>query len=165
MGAFQLQKNGGEIVRYTYASYAAYAGKGCMSYCPNYRYPSHWHDDIEMSVILHGEMKYNVNGEIVDVREGDAFFINSRQLHFNFSENQKECEYICVLLQPMLLCISPAFDREFVSPLLANEQLSYIRLSEQILWQKEIREEIAAIYHERNEPAAPLLIQAHFCRI
>lgn len=165
MGAFQLQKNGKEMVQHLYSSYDSYIGKGLMSYQPDYQYPCHWHDEIELSAIIRGEMKYNVNGEIITVREGEAFFINSRRLHFNFSPDKNDCEYICILLHPMLLRLNSTFEQEFVIPLINNQNLNYLKLSKQIPWQEEIRSEILQMYRERKETAAPLLVQSHFYKI
>ena len=162
---FRIQGDGGELVSYLYSNYSAFVGKGLISICPNYQYPSHWHDDLEIGVVVNGEMQYNVNGEIETIREGEAFFINSRQLHSNYSENRTECEYICILLHPLLLCVNPVFEREFVAPLLGNEQVPYVKITNEIPWQKEILEEILAIYAERNDSVAPLLIQAHLYKI
>ena len=165
MSSFPIQDNGGEQIQYTYSSYEAYIGHGYMSSCPDFRFPSHWHEDIEMSVVLNGEMTYNVNGHLVPVHKGDAFFINSRQLHGHYAEPRTDCEYICVLLHPMLLRLNPAFEEEFVLPILKNEGLSYMKFTEDVPWQRDIRDELLQLYAEQERPEAPLLLQAHFCKI
>ncbi len=164
MAPFILE-NGGEIIEHDYAALAAYSVKGRISYRPDYRFPTHWHNDIELSVVLRGQMDYNVNGSVMTVREGEGMFINARQLHANYSPDRSECEYLCILLHPMTLCVNPLFEQEYVAPLLANEQLAFVRLTEQVPWQREILEECRGIYRDRQHPAAPLLIQAHFCRL
>lgn len=58
-----------------------------LSQYPEYRAPSHWHDDIEFICVLSGGMKYNVNGEIVNLKKGEGIFVNSGQMHSGFSDN------------------------------------------------------------------------------
>ena len=47
-----------------------------LSQYPEYRAPSHWHDDIEFICVLSGGMKYNINGEIVNLKKGEGIFVN-----------------------------------------------------------------------------------------
>ncbi|MDF2588160.1 MAG: hypothetical protein K0S41_2001 [Anaerocolumna sp.] len=65
----------------------------------------------------------------------------------------------------MLLCVNPSFEQNYITPLLANEQLPYIKLLKSVPWHSEICEEIRAIYEKLNLPEAPLLIQTHFFQI
>ena len=64
-----------------------------LSQYPEYRAPSHWHDDIEFICVLSGGMKYNVNGEIVNLKKGEGIFVNSGQMHSGFSDNGQECGF------------------------------------------------------------------------
>ena len=40
-------------------------------------------------------MSYNVNGTIVRLGEGEGIFVNARQLHYGFSEERTECDFLC----------------------------------------------------------------------
>lgn len=163
--SFSIQDNGGELIQYNYTSYSAYIGKGGISSCPDYRFPVHWHDDIEFSVILRGKMQYNINGIIETVHEGEGIFINSRQLHFNYSADRTECEYICILLHPIQLYQNPAFNETYVAPLLTAEHLSYIHLSPQTDWQDRILQQLLTIYQFKDHTNAPLRMHPFFCQI
>lgn len=162
---FPISEDGAEIIQYDYAAFPAYSAKGYISSCPDYRYPSHWHDAIEMSYIIRGEMQYLINGNLETVREGNGIFINSKQLHYNFSANHTECEYICILFHPMLLHSIHFIDETYVAPLLENPQLPYMKLTDTIPWQSEICKELQAIYAQRDLPEAPMLLLAHFLSI
>ena len=74
-----------ENVIYDYADCQAGIHYDLLSSYPNYSGVSHWHDDIELILILSGEMKYNVNGNIFPLHKNEGIFVNSRQLHFGFS--------------------------------------------------------------------------------
>ena len=160
-----LKDDRSEKVRYDYADYPIYIRGGVLSEYPNYAAPSHWHDDIELIAVLSGEMQYNVNGEIITLKENEGIFVNARQLHFGFSAQRKECDFICVLLHPLMLCATIAYERDFVLPLLHNRNAAFLKLSAFVPWQREVYESIRAMYAVRGEAAAPLKVQSLFLGI
>ncbi len=154
-----------EIVHYDFEEYPIYVRKALLSLYDNYEAPPHWHDDIEFIYVLSGEMNYNVNGEIVTVKQGDGIFVNSRQLHYGFSKSKSECEFICILIHPILLCVSHAFEQDFVLPLLSNQNIPYIKLSADIQWQSEILSNILSMYKAKSNTSAVLEISAYIIKI
>ena len=74
----ELKDDRSEKVHYDKPGYPIYIRNGRLSYYPNYAAPNHWHDDIELIMILAGEMKYNVNGEIINLSSGNGIFVNAR---------------------------------------------------------------------------------------
>lgn len=161
----ELKDDRSEKVRYDYADYPIYVRRGLLSVYPNYAAPVHWHDDIEFIAVLSGEMQYNVNGEVVVLKENEGIVINARQLHFGFSEARKECDFICVLLHPLMLCTTPAYERDFVLPLIRNQNTAFVKLDNKIMWQKEIFEDIKRMYSVKDEKAAPIKTQTLFLNI
>ncbi|HPZ00001.1 MAG TPA: AraC family transcriptional regulator [Clostridiales bacterium] len=161
----ELNDDRSEKVRYHYPDYPIYISHGLLSSYPNYAAPVHWHDDIELIAVLSGEMQYNVNGKVLLLKENEGIFVNARQLHFGFSDEKEECDFICVLLHPILLCASEAYERDFVLPIIRNQTAPYLKLSKKILWQKEILEETERMYLIRDEKAAPLKVQSAFLDI
>ncbi len=157
--------DGSEKVKYDYDGYYAYIRRSFLSVWPNFSADSHWHGDLEFISVLSGYMDYNVNGEIIRLNAGQGIFVNSRQLHFGFSQEQRECEFICILLHPMLLCASQSVDRDFVSPLLEDSSIPYIFLDGKIEWQRAILDDLAQMCEFRATATAPLLIQSLFNHI
>lgn len=153
-----------EEVDYSFRDYPIYISDGALSMCPNFRFPSHWHDDIELIAVASGEMDYNVNGKIIHLSSGEGIFINSKQLHFGFSNEKKECRFVCVLLHPRLLCSNEAFEREFISPVLQSE-IQYIKLSDKAKWQEEILSLTVLANGIKAEKTAPLRVQSIFAYI
>lgn len=151
-----------EKVKYDYPDFPIYVRKGLLSVFPNYTAASHWHDDIELILILSGRMLYNVNGEIVALNKGEGIFVNSRQLHFGFSDDKTECEYICILFHPFVLCTVKSFETEYVEPIL-NSGMAYIHLLPQVMWQNRILKHIQDIYDCKDEREAPLYAQGYIC--
>lgn len=158
----ELKNDRSEKIHYDFPEYPIYIRHAFLSECPNYSAPSHWHDDIEFISILSGEMSYNVNGEIITLKSGEGIFVNSRQMHFGFSPSYKECEFICVLLHPMFICLTPGMERNYVIPVTRNQDLAYIRFTDGIEWNKTIIEGINQIYGERQSAASALKTQSIF---
>ncbi len=161
----ELKDDRSEKVRYDYNDYQIYIRKGQLSSYPNYAAPVHWHDDIELIALLSGEMKYNVNGEVIELKENEGIIVNARQLHFGFSEKRKECNFICILLHPLMLCTTSAYERDFFLPVLHNRNAAFVKLNKEIEWQKEILENIEHMYSVKDEKSAPIKVQTLFLNI
>lgn len=161
----ELKDDRSENVRYDYSDYPIHIRRGVLSAYPNYAAPPHWHDDIEFIAVISGQLEYNVNGEIITIKANEGIIINARQIHFGFSSEKKECIFICILLHPILLCTTSAYERDFVLPILNNRSTAFIQVSSSIEWQKVIYSEITQIYTVKNDKAAPMKIQSSFVRI
>ena len=161
----ELNKNNSEKVCYDIPQYPVYIRRGLLSQYLNYSAPNHWHDDIELIAVLSGEIEYNVNGELLKLKKGQGLLVNAGQMHFGFSQQKKECDFICILLHPILLCPLPSFERDFMNPVLHNPGLPYLLLKPEILWEKEIYDKILYLYDIRKEKTAPLKTLASFARI
>ena len=109
-----IRTDGSEKVKYDFSDFPVYIRRSLLSLFPNYTANSHWHDDIELIAVISGHMMYNVNGQILRINEGEGILINSRQFHFGFSDDKTECDYICVLFHPMILCTTTHPDRKSV---------------------------------------------------
>ena len=67
-------------------------------------------------MVFSGEMQYNVNGEILTLQAGEGLVVSSRQLHYGFSDEHRECDFLCVLLHPLLFCSTPAVEQAYIAP-------------------------------------------------
>lgn len=153
-----------ERVRYDRAEFPAYIRRGTLSHYLNYAAESHWHDDVELIFVVSGHMWYSVNGETVYLREGDGIFVNARQLHFGYSEDHSECEFLCVLLHPVLLCSSRRVEQCYVAPLL-HSGVPYWRLTPETAWERAVLAAIRTLYAVRDEAAAELKILRAFTEL
>ncbi len=161
----ELKDDRSEKVKYDYTDYPIYIRRAFLSSYPNYAAPSHWHDDIEFIAVLSGEMQYNINGEILTMKANEGIIVNTRQLHFGFSEEKKECDFICILLHPLMLCVTDAYERDFVLPLLHNQKAAFVKLDKSVLWHRKILEDIQQMYSVRDKKTAPMKIQNLFSSI
>lgn len=165
MQYIDLRDDRSENVRYDFKDYPIYIRKALLSSYYNFEAAPHWHDDIEFIAVLSGEMDYKINGETITMRANEGMFVNGRQLHYGFSQNKIECEFICVLLHPALLCATAVFEEDFIVPLLKNQGAAFIKLSSDTGWKKEILTCIRNMYSAKETPAAPLAVTALFFKI
>lgn len=161
----QLNNERLERVQYDYADCPVYIRRAMLSVFPTFSAASHWHDDFEFIYVLFGKMDYNVNGQIVTIREGEGIFVNSMQMHYGFSRTREDCDYICVLFHPTVLGGSAVTRHDYVEPITSNGAMPYLLLSPEVEWQREILDNLSGMCSERNAPAAVLAVQSRVFRI
>lgn len=161
----ELKSDRSEKVPYNFSDFPAYIRRAVLSNYFNYTAVSHWHEDVEFIAVVSGEMQYNINGETVRLAAGDGIFVNSGQLHYGYSKEHKECQFICVLLHPMLLCLTQGVEQSYVAPVIDNEGYSYQLLHRETEWERRILEAVRQMYEALSRPAPQLCIQSLFCRL
>lgn len=118
-----------EIVHYEHPGVPLYIRRGQLSAYPNLRALCHWHDDIELIRVTEGHMQYQIGEKKILLEKGDTLLINARQMHYGFSLNQQDCNFICVLFHPNLLSENRLLHRQFVIPFLEKQDLPFLHFS------------------------------------
>ena len=103
---------------------------------------NHWHNDFEFSYVVKGHMMYSVNGESVELNEGDMIFVNSARLHYGYWEKIETCEFICVLFGFEILSAIP---QKFITEMVGNTAPPYIIFQSADISDKEIITKIIAL--------------------
>jgi len=119
-----------EIISYENSNLPMYACVGHLSCFSNMRSLGHWHDDIEIMKALHGNFSYDVNGRKFFVREGDGIIVNARQMHYSFSADGSDCEYLCVLFQPQILTASEVIKTKYIDSVIRQPYITETYLSQ-----------------------------------
>lgn len=117
--------NGAEIVRYDAPMFFSFTEHSLLSQYPNMRAECHWHIDFEFTYVIRGHMWYFVNGKTIRIDEGQAIFVNSRQLHYGFTKDGTDCEFSCVLLNPARMCASAEVYERFIASLAKDDAFPY----------------------------------------
>lgn len=145
---FQKDGSGGlvEQVSYNLQGFPLYVRRGKLSYYSGYGAPSHWHEDLEFIRVSDGQMLYNVNGETTLLRAGEGIFVNSRQLHRGYSKDGGDCDFVCVLVSPALLCASPRIVEKYVSPVVGSGAMPWLALHDCEPRAASILDSVARIY-------------------
>lgn len=115
-------------------------------------FPWHWHDEVEMTLILSGEIDYRVNDQSYHLKEGEGLFCNSDALHAGSRVGETDCDYISLTFHPRLLggyegCV---IRRKFVDVIVGGGCAS-LALSPETPWQKIILQGLGEIYRLSQE--------------
>lgn len=152
-----------EQIRYNDPKLPLYVSRGDLKTFSNMAALCHWHDDVELLLPRKGYLNYNVNGSCFTVPQGSAVFVNSRQMHYGYSADGTDCEYICVTFRPQQLLGSGELVSRYVLPILTAahfpclilEPSEHRSLLEQILL-------IDRLYQTRQEGFEILAVSAVF---
>lgn len=145
-----------ETVAYNNPLFPAYIHHGRTSTFPDYSFITHWHQDLEFVVIFEGSMTYSVNGILTELHEGQAFMVNSRQVHSCFSKEKKECKFICILFSLELFQNNAWFYEKYIEPITYCSDIPFLKF-ENTGWQRTIIFELSKL----NENSTPFEIMEH----
>ncbi len=160
-----LNSDASENVAYNTPDFPAYIKKGQLSSYPHFRAISHWHDDLEFILILEGQMFYDVNGQKISLQAGEGIFVNSRCLHYGYSDTHTDCLFICILLSPLLLSVNKYFTENCLNPLIQNVHYVYQKLNPSVQWQNTILHDLENLYEENKDKIQPFMILERAVRI
>ena len=121
-----VMHDGSEQIRYQRPELPIYINYGDLVHLSNMAALCHWHEDVELLMPIKGCLNYNVNGTVIRVDEGNAIFVNSRQIHYGFSFNGADCWYICICFKPDQLCAQPYLYEHFVRPVTQSTGFSHL---------------------------------------
>ena len=160
-----MREDHSEVLPYNFNGYQVFFGLERLSDHPNSRMFSHWHEDTEFIVILSGQMLYNVSGTTVSLHPGEGLFVNAKQVHFGYSKDDEDCEFLFALWHPVLLCATDSIERNFVRPVLSDDTLPFVKLTSEVLWQRKILDRLLGLKELFRKKSAPLLLQSVFFEI
>lgn len=128
MNQMSVLKDASEIVYYNNPNIPLYIQRRKLSQYVNMEALCHSHEDIEYIRVLKGHMAFHVNGEKMMIQENDALLINSRQMHYGFSHDRTDCDFICILFAPQLLSSNPEISAKYIQPITGHHHLPYFSL-------------------------------------
>lgn len=145
---FQLdvRENLSEVVKYTIPNLHIRALIAELAWFPNKSTLCHWHNDLELIIVLEGCMKYTVNDTDYLLSRGMGIIVNSNRLHYNSSINNNDCTYIVLLLTPAFLGLNRYIESKFVNPFLYDGDNDAVILSENIDWNRKALSLIKTIF-------------------
>lgn len=138
----RFRENNSELINYTVNSLPIRSVISVQEDYPTLSVVNHWHNDFEFSYVTKGHMLYSVNGEIIELNEGDVIFVNSARLHYGFWEKKEKCEFLCVLFGLELLSAVPD---GIISRLIESRSPSYIVFHDSELEDRKITEKLTEL--------------------
>lgn len=156
----KIMRNASEIVRYDEVGIPLSIRKGLLSAYPNHRALCHWHEDIEWVYIRSGQMNYYMNGKRVLLNTGEALMVNSRQMHYGYSENGQDCDFIRILCHPKIFITNSVLYQSYIAPVLSNPSLEYLHLKPEFPEDAEALQLLPEILRIKKEHPAAYEIEA-----
>ena len=102
------------------------------------RVPWHWHDELEIVVILSGEVSIFIAGCELHLKAGEGYFANSGILHSSELCSDTGWQHCMVFSPHVLASPDDIIWNTYVLPILSHKNLPFIKLSSKVPWQKEI---------------------------
>lgn len=109
----------------------------------------HWHPEFEIAVVLSGKVRCHISDTVIEVGEGEGFFINSNTMHMETpSEGGPEPLMTTVVFMPEFIgdCGSDLIFKRYIRPMLSDSAVRGFRLSGEIPWQKEILDRVRELF-------------------
>lgn len=109
----------------------------------------HWHDELEIPVIIHGKIRYQVRDHSFDLNPGDGIVINSRVPHTITPLGNDEPVILTTIFSPSLLYGTPASTiyQNLLNPYMNTPELAGILLPEDDV---ETMKQIDLMYQEAS---------------
>ena len=156
----KIMRDASEIVRYDEVGIPLSIREGLLSAYPNHRALCHWHEDIEWVYIRSGQMNYYMNGKRVLLNTGEALMVNSRQMHYGYSENGQDCDFIRILCHPKIFITNSVLYQSYIAPVLSNPSLEYLHLKPEFPEDTEALQLLPEILRIKKEHPAAYEIEA-----
>lgn len=121
----EIMQDASEIIHYDSTDLPYALQERLLSSYTDMKALCHWHEDLELIYIINGEMYYDINDKHILLTAGDVLLVNSHHLHFGYSNEEKECQFICLLFHPDILKSNLALYQKYVSPLIEASSIEY----------------------------------------
>lgn len=135
-----------EVLSYNFEHFPINTKKAILSDYPNMSAINHWHNDWEFTIILKGEMYYSINGNDYLLKEGQAVFVNSAQMHYGHSFEKSDCTFIYIVLNPLLFTNIDKIKDSYIIPICDDKSHPFFIFDSYISWQKDFIESLIEIY-------------------
>ena len=153
MFKIDVMPDSSEIIHYNVPKLPIFINEQRLSQYPNMRALCHWHEDIEWIYIIEGEMKYDINGKNILLRQGDCLMVNSMQMHFGYAHKEQECLFICLVCHPLLLHFNTQVYNTYVTPIIKNRSVEYIHYPKSSPISQSLASYLQAMHHLNQQPA------------
>ncbi len=107
----------------------------------------HWHPEIELTLILSGEIEYQIEDDTYLLSKGDGLFCNSNSLHSGHMYQSRDCTYLSITFHPRFLYgyENSILNTKYVDFITSNKQWSSLVLKRSISWQQKILNDMSQI--------------------
>lgn len=118
-----------------------------LSYFDTGEFPWHWHPEIELTLVMEGEISYQVNDSLYHLKEGEGLFCNTNVLHCGRGFHTQDCSYLSITFHPRLLYgyNSSIMQNKYMNHILKSPSLASVHFAPEVEWQARVLEKIECI--------------------
>ena len=120
----------------------------------NGSFPSHWHHELEIQLIIRGRAQYSVNGSSYTVEEGSAIYIAPEAVHTMHSLEPDTVGYDIVLLPQFLVELIHNLNCDFCTRHLTSKQPSAFLITPDRKECHSILDTLRKMYYAESSQAA-----------
>ncbi|MGN0466442.1 MAG: helix-turn-helix domain-containing protein [Lachnospiraceae bacterium] len=115
----------------------------------------HWHPEIELTLILEGEMIYKINNHSFHLKKDDIMFGNVNTLHAGFMYHAMDCHYVAITFDPKIIYgfQNSLICKKYVEPITQNFSLAGICLDHSMPCHTDILHQIRRLLQLDEEKA------------
>ncbi len=141
-----------EVIAYPIPDFPLYASIGNLAIFHRYAVACHWHKDLELGLALEGGMDYFIEGEYARIEPGQAIFINSKRLHYNYSKAQENCKYLVLTIHPAIFEMQLRPVKEYAQDKFSDTAQDYLLLDGREPWHQKVLELMVQIHEALIDP-------------
>lgn len=164
MDHLTLRSDGRELRRRGNAQFPCSVYGVTLSNYVGHHVPWHWHDEIELKLMLEGTAVASCGEERFLLHTGDGLFINAHVLHHTCGLNGQDCTLGSIVFElPLLAGVAGSiFETRYLQPIYGNHTLPAVHLTSSVPWQSKALEHIRLAYEacEKETPGYELEIRA-----
>ncbi len=100
--------------------------------------PWHWHEELELVMVLKGNVRISIGGAQFDLNAGEGYFANSGILHAADLLSEKGHQHAMVFDRHVPGREGDIIWTQYIQPVLEHTDLQYVKLSPAVPYQREI---------------------------
>lgn len=123
----------------------------------------HWHPEIELTLILSGQIEYQIEDSTYLLSAGDGVFCNGNSLHSGHMHKGQDCTYLSITFHPRFLYgyENSILNTKYVNYITSNELWASLVLVSTVDWQKEVLDCMKRIYDMSLDEPKDFELQTH----
>ncbi|MGN0649337.1 MAG: helix-turn-helix domain-containing protein [Oscillospiraceae bacterium] len=141
-----------ELVRHGSAEFPIQYYANELHRLPGRRIPLHWHPQPEFFYVYSGSAVVHAGNNELVLNTGEAVFLNGNALH-SYSQytgdGDPDMHCVCpdiVFSDELIAPLGSSINKQYVTPIMLNDRLPFVKLSPDTAWQKEILELLRKVF-------------------
>lgn len=123
----------------------------------------HWHPEIELTLVLSGQIEYQIEDHTFILSAGDGVFCNGNALHSGHMHRGQKCTYLSITFHPRFLYgyENSILNTKYVKFITLNELWNSLHLERIVTWQQSVLEYMNKIYELSQTMPDDFEMQVH----